>query len=79
MITLMQLIDATAWLEPEKNMRISLWDKTKVYEDDEFKDISLNVRSLAKYGNYIVDDIDIERRRDQTFLSCTIHKGENDC
>lgn len=77
MITLTQLINATAWLEPEKHMRISLWDKTKVYEEDEFKDIPLNVRALARYGDYLVDDIDVEGYKDQVVLSCTIWKGEN--
>ena len=74
MITLMQLIEATAWLQPQDHIKINLWDRTKVYEDDEYKDIELNVRNLAKYGDYWVTDLDIEEYEDKIFLSCSIWK-----
>ena len=72
MITLMELIDTTTWLRPQEHMKITLWDKSKIYEPDEFKDIELNVYNLAKYGNYNVSDIDIEYIDDDAYLSCMI-------
>ena len=73
MITLIELINATAWLEPQDHLKVCIWDKTKMYEDfGEFKDIKLNVYTLAKYGNYYVSDIDVEYYpdEDKTYLSC---------
>lgn len=75
MITLMQLIEATAWLQPQEHIKVSLWDKSKLYEDGEYKDIELNVRNLARYGDYWVTDLDIEYDDgDNAYLSCMIWK-----
>ncbi len=75
MITLMQLIEATAWLQPQEHMKISLWDKSKLYENDEYRDIELTVRNFAKYANYQVGDLDIEYdNKDNAYLSCMIWK-----
>ena len=75
MITLAQLIQSTTWLQPQDHMKISLWDKSKIYEEGEFVDLELNVRNLAKYGNYWVDDIDIEVcEGDKPVLACMIWK-----
>lgn len=75
MITLIELIEATAWLQPQEHIKINLWDKTKVCEDDEYKNIKLNIRNLAKYGNYWVTDLDIEYdNEDNAYLSCSIWK-----
>ena len=71
MITLIELVNAVAWTEPQDHIRITLWDKSKVYEEKgEFTDIEFNVRNLAKYGNYWVSDIDIENNK----LFCMIQK-----
>jgi hypothetical protein len=71
MITLVELINATTWLEPQDHIKIVLWDKSKVYEDTgEFTSIDFNIRNLAKYGNYWVSDIDIEDGK----LTCLIWK-----
>lgn len=75
MITLADFISATAYLEPQEHMKVTLWDKTKIYEEDEFEDIILNVRSLAKYKDYYVRDIDVEHYEDcGSVLSCMIYK-----
>ena len=75
MITLCELVNSVAWLQPQEHMKISLWDKTRVCEDDEYKDIELNIRNLAKYGDYWVNDLDIEYDdRDNAYLSCIIWK-----
>ena len=74
MITLCQLVDSVAWLEPQDHIKISLWDKSKLYESGEYKDIELNIRNLAKYGDYWVSDLDIEKYKDEVFLSCLIWK-----
>lgn len=74
MITLRELIEATTWLQPQEHMKISFWDKSKVYEENEFEDIELNIRNLAKYGDYWVSDLDIEEYEDKVFLSCLIWK-----
>ena len=76
MITLIQLVESTAWLQPQDHIKVNLWDRTKVYEDGEYKDIELNVRNLAKYGDYWVTDLDIEEYKDEdkVFLSCLIWK-----
>ena len=60
MITLGELINATTWLQPQDHMKVSVWDKSKVYSEDEFEDIELTVKNIAKYANYYVSDIDIE-------------------
>ena len=76
MITLLEFINATTWLEPQDYVKVCLWDKSKTYsdEDGEFKDILLNVKNLAKYGNYYVSNIDIETDNNnyKTYLSCMI-------
>ena len=73
MITLTELIDATTWLQPQDHIKVSLWDKSKVYEENEFEDIELNVKNLAKYANYYVRDIDIEYIDDrEANLTCII-------
>ncbi len=75
MITLAELIGATAWLKPQDHMKISLWDKSKLYEDDEYKDIELTIRNFAKYADYWIDDLDIEYdNKDNAYLSCMIWK-----
>lgn len=75
MITLCQLIDSVAWLEPQNHIKISLWDKSKLYEDGEYRDIGLTIRNLAKYANYLVGDLDIEHdSKNNAYLSCTIWK-----
>lgn len=74
MITLTELIEATTWLKPEDHMKVTLWNKSKVYEKEEFESIELNVYNLAKYGNYLVSDIEIEEYDDGSFLSCLIRK-----
>ena len=77
MIILMQLVDATTWLQPQDHMEIDLWNKDKIYEygEDEFRKIELNVKTLAKYGNYQVKDIDITDNEDgELCLYCTIWK-----
>lgn len=75
MIILAELIEATTWLKPEDHIRITLWDKSKVYCEEEFQDIDLDVYNLAKYGNYFVSDIDIEKNSDgEAFLTCMIRK-----
>lgn len=76
MITLAELIEATTWLRPQERIRITLWDKSKVYCEEEFKDIDLDVYNLARYGNYFVSDIDVEKNDDEElFLTCMIYKG----
>ena len=73
MITLAQLIEATTWLQPQDHMKINLWDKSKIYEEGEFQEIELNVRNLAKYGDYYVSDIDIESYgENEPVLTCMI-------
>ena len=73
MITLAELINATTWLQPQDHIKVSLWDKSKVYEENEFEDIELNVKNLAKYANYYVRDIDIEYIDDrEANLTCII-------
>lgn len=75
MITLIELINATTWLQPQDHIKICVWDKSKVYEEKgEFTDIELSVRSLAKYGDYFVSDIDIEVIDNEPYLSCMIWK-----
>ena len=74
MITLTELIEATTWLKPEDHMKVTLWNKSKVYEKEEFENIELNVYNLAKYGNYLVSDIEIEEYDDGSFLRCLIRK-----
>lgn len=75
MITLCQLIDSVAWLRPQDHMKISLWDKSKLYEDGEYKDIELTVRNFARYANYWVGDLDIEYDdENNAYLNCTIWK-----
>lgn len=74
MITLCQLVDSVAWLEPQDHIKISVWDKSKLYKAGEYKDIELNIRNLAKYGDYWVSDLDIEKYKDEVFLSCLIWK-----
>lgn len=74
MITLTELIEATTWLKPEDHMKVTLWNKSKIYEKEEFESIELNVYNLAKYGNYLVSDIDIEEYDDGSFLDCLIRK-----
>jgi len=75
MITLCQLIDSVAWLNPQEHMKISLWDKSKLYENDEYRDIELTVRNFAKYANYQIGDLDIEYdNKDNAYLSCMIWK-----
>lgn len=75
MITLHELVDSVAWLQPQEHMKISLWDKSKIYEDNEYKDIELNIRNLAKYADYWVGDLDIEYDdKDNAYLSCMIWK-----
>ena len=75
MITLIELVNATTWLQPQDHMRVCVWDKSKVYEEKgEFTDIELNIRNLAKYSDYFVSDIDIESYNDEPVLSCLIRK-----
>ena len=74
MITLMEFVNATAWLRPQDHMQIVLWNKSKVYEKDEFENIEFNIRNFAKYGNYWVDDIDIVERNGKVLLCCSIWK-----
>lgn len=74
MITLRELVDSVAWLQPQEHIKISLWDKSKLYEDGEYKDIELTIRNFAKYANYWVGDIDIEEYENKVLLSCTIWK-----
>lgn len=77
MITLMELVRATGWLEPQNHIKVTLWNKDKVYEDDEFQDIDLNVYNFARYGDFWVQDIDIEwyQNNDKNpELSCLIWK-----
>ena len=74
MITLTELIEATTWLKPEDHMKVTLWNKSRIYEKEEFESIELNVYNLAKYGNYLVSDIEIEEYDDGSFLSCLIRK-----
>jgi hypothetical protein len=75
MITLVELINATAWLKPQEHIKISLWDKSKLYEDGEYTDIELTVCNLAKYANYSVGDLIVEYdNKDNAYLSCTIWK-----
>ena len=74
MITLTELIEATTWLKPEDHMKVVLWNKSRIYEKEEFENIELNVYNLAKYGNYLVSDIDIEEYDDGSFLGCLIRK-----
>ena len=76
MITLIELIDATTWLQPQDHIKASVWDKSKVYEEKEFEDIILNVKTLAKYGNSWVSDIDIEvdSETNEPYLTCMIWK-----
>ena len=76
MFTLMQLINATTWLQPQDHMEVDLWDKDKVYEDDEFEKIELNIKTLAKYGNHQVKDIDVTINDDgEPFLYCMVWKN----
>lgn len=74
MITLTELIKATTWLKPEDHMKVVLWNKSRIYGKEEFENIELNVYNLAKYGNYLVSDIDIEEYDDGSFLGCLIRK-----
>lgn len=75
MITLVELIDATTWLQPQDHIKVTVWDKSNIYEENEFIDIELNVRNLAKYGDYCVSDIDIEfYGKDEPVLACMIWK-----
>lgn len=74
MITLTELIKATTWLKPEDHMKVTLWNKSRIYEKEEFESIELNVYNLAKYGDYWVSDLDIEECEDEVFLSCLIWK-----
>ena len=77
MITLMEYINATAWTQPENHIKITLWDKSKVYEEGEFEDIELNVKTLAQYGNCEIGDIDIvcsDEDSDDYYLHCLVHK-----
>ena len=41
MITLCELIEATTWLKPQDHMKVSLWDKSRIYDEDEVVDIDL--------------------------------------
>lgn len=77
MITLIELIDATTWLKPQDHMKVTVWDKSKVYEEEEYKDIDLTVYNLAKYGNYLVSDIDIEKYENdgEVYLSCLVREN----
>ncbi len=74
MITLIELIDATTWLQPQDHIKVSLWDKSKIYEENEFEDITLSVKALAKYANFWVSDIDVEvdPETNQPYLTCMI-------
>ena len=75
MITLIQLIDATTWLKPQDHMKVSIWDKSKIYEEEEFTDIELTVRNLARYGDYLVSDIDTDFNSEgDPILTCMIRK-----
>lgn len=75
MVTLIELIDSTTWLQPQDHMEVHLWDKSKIGEEDEFKDIELNIRNLAKYGNYIINELDIDYNKDgEPILFCYICK-----
>jgi hypothetical protein len=75
MITLCELIEATTWLKPQDHMKVSLWDKSRVYDEDEFVDIDLTVRNLAKYGSYFVGDIDVDyNSKGELILTCMIWK-----
>ncbi len=82
MITLTELINATTWLKPQDHMKVTLWNKSKAYgeeEFEEFEDIELNVKNLAKYGDYFVSDIDIEiflEDEETCYLVCFIWKDE---
>jgi hypothetical protein len=71
----MELVNATAWLSPQDHMKVTIWDKSKVYEEGEYTNIDLTVYSLAKYGNYFVSDIDVEQERNgELYLSCSIRE-----
>lgn len=75
MITLRELVDSVAWLQPQEHMKITLWDKSKLYEDGEYKDIELTIRNFAKYADYWVSDLDIEYdNKNNAYLSCMIWK-----
>ena len=61
-MTLNDLINSTCWLNPEEHMTASIFNKEAYLEDNLEKawiDIELNVRNIAKYGNYTVGNIDI--------------------
>lgn len=62
-MTLIDLINSVCWSEPQDHMKVTLFDKVAyVKNDDEhnWEEIELNVKNVAKYGNCIVRDIDIE-------------------
>ena len=61
-MTLSDLINSTCWLNPEQHMTVSIFNKEAYAEDDlenAWVNIDLNVRNIAKYGNYTVGNIDI--------------------
>ena len=75
MITLHDLIESTCWSDPQEHIKIALWYPENVYNDDkqEFVDIEFNVRSVLKYKDYIVHDIDIEMsNNDKPILTCLL-------
>lgn len=75
MITLMELVKATAWTQPQEHMKVSIWNKSKIYEKDEFEDITLTVKTLAEYGDCPISDIDVETDKDgYLWLSCLIER-----
>lgn len=75
MITLRELVDSVAWLQPQEHIKIILWNKNRAYEKDEFKDIEFNIKNFAKYADYWVTDLDIEHdNKDNAYLSCSIWK-----
>lgn len=71
-MTLIDLINATCWTEPQEHIKVSLFDKeayTNFDDEHAWEEIDLNVHNLAKYGNCEVNDIDVE----DGFLVCCVN------
>lgn len=82
MITLVDFINASAYIHPEKNLEVSLFNREKYCEDEltegVFTPIELDVRSVAKYANYIVSGIDCITKNDELYISFMIEEPRHD-
>lgn len=61
-MTLQDLIESTCWDDPAKKMMVVLSNPDFKYREnvEEFEGIDLNVKTILRYKDYVVSDIDIE-------------------